>query len=115
MWGPGDTCSAARRSNSIPLKNPEQITNLSNPMLKVAFVVKAWPNPSANNFNISITTENTSDKVDIQVMDMTGKRVHFDTFGGDQTYRYGENLQSGLYFVRVSQAGNSKNLRVIKK
>ena len=78
------------------------------------FEVKSWPNPSNTYFNLSITTVNSTDKVDIQVMDITGKRVHRDTIDYDQSYRFGERLQSGVYFVKISQGVDIKLVRLIK-
>ena len=74
-----------------------------------------WPNPSDNYFNLKLKSNNIVDKVDIQVMDITGKRVHFNTFDSDLSYKFGERLQAGVYFVRITQGEFNKTLRVIKR
>ena len=78
------------------------------------FEVKTWPVPSDNYFNIKVTSGNDSDKVKIQVFDIRNQLVHFNEFSSDEQYQFGENLQSGLYFVRVGQGNNAQVLRVIK-
>ena len=79
------------------------------------FDVNLSPNPSKNHFNLDIQVKNRLDKVDIQVMDVTGKLIHADQFEGDQLYKFGESLQAGIYFVRISQASDTKTIRVIKQ
>ena len=78
------------------------------------FMVKTWPNPTNSSFNLKITTENKMDKVDIYVFDITNKLVHADKFYVSQQYQFGNRLQSGIYFVKLSQGNSTKTIRVIK-
>ncbi len=116
----GNVCSiidntAGRQGNALAkgsdVESKDEF-NKENP--KVDFNVKSWPNPSSNNFNIKVTTNNDLDKVNIQVMDITGKRLQEGVFDWDQSYKFGESLQSGIYFVKIAQASNTKTVRVIK-
>lgn len=79
------------------------------------FDVVSWPNPAKNNFNIRLTTPDDLNSVDIQVLDITGKRVHNGTFNWNDNYQFGDNLNSGVYFVKIVQANNARVLRVIKQ
>lgn len=81
----------------------------------VAFDVKSWPNPTSSTFNINIKTGNNLDKIKISVFDITGKQVHVNTFDWNQVYRFGEQLQSGVYFVKIKQAQHTKTLKLIKQ
>jgi hypothetical protein len=81
----------------------------------IDFDVKTWPNPTSNDFNLRVATDNKLDKVDVQVMDITGKRVHSNTFDSALSYKFGESLQAGVYFVRISQGEYNKTSRVIKQ
>ena len=101
-------CNTSKNASIVSADNPDNHPKIDK------FEAKTWPNPSDGLINISITTPNRLDKVNIQVMDFTGKRVHFDKFDWDQQYKFGENLQSGVYFVRLSQANNTKTIRVVK-
>ncbi len=78
------------------------------------FDVKIWPNPSDNYINVKINSGNDSEKVSIQVFDIRNQRVHSDVFTKDEKYEFGDNLQSGMYFVKIGQANNAKVLKVIK-
>ncbi|NND12279.1 MAG: T9SS type A sorting domain-containing protein [Flavobacteriaceae bacterium] len=81
---------------------------------KVEFAVRSWPNPSQNDFNIRISTDNTVDPIKVQVFDITGKTVHIDSIDSNMNYRFGNELGSGLYFVKVAQGNNVKTLRLMK-
>jgi len=111
---PNSSTSVAARGGVVNKGTDAIVTQVINSELIVDFGAKTWPNPSKNDFNIRITTDNKLDEVNIQVMDITGKQVHLNTFASDQSYKFGSNLQSGVYIVKVSQAENNKTLRVVK-
>jgi hypothetical protein len=48
------------------------------------------------------------------VFDMSNKLVHSGTFSPDQDYTFGDELEAGVYIVKVDQAKNSKTIRLIK-
>ncbi len=76
--------------------------------------VKAWPNPSDTVFNLRLITENQVDVVSILVFDSNNKLVHSSTFRPEAVYQFGNELESGVYIVKVSQAGSNAYTRVIK-
>ncbi|MEO5789323.1 lamin tail domain-containing protein, partial [Gelidibacter sp.] len=76
--------------------------------------VKAWPNPSDTVFNLKLITENQSDIVSIAVFDSNNKLVHTNTFQPEAVYQFGNELESGVYVVKVTQAGSNAYTRVIK-
>ncbi|MGC1631628.1 MAG: T9SS type A sorting domain-containing protein, partial [Gelidibacter sp.] len=76
--------------------------------------LQAWPNPSDTVFNLRLITENQSDIVSIAVFDMNNKLVHTNTFQPEAVYQFGNELQSGVYIVKVTQAGSNAYTRVIK-
>ncbi len=78
------------------------------------FEFKTWPNPTDNYFNLELKTNNRVDKVNIYVFDITNKLIHVDKFDANQQYQFGNKLESGIYFVKLSQANNTKTIRVIK-
>ena len=78
------------------------------------FSVKAWPNPSDSSFNIKLKSINGLDKVDINVFDVTNKLVHSNQFEPNQEYRFGGNLEGGIYFVKLSQADNVQSVKLVK-
>lgn len=78
------------------------------------FNVKTWPIPSSNNFNVRVHGLNASDIVSINVYDINGRLVHKNEFNSRNQYSFGENLQSGIYVVKIAQDSNIKTVRVIK-
>ncbi len=90
------------------------VVDISYDLEETDFEVKTWPNPTDRYFNLELKTTNRIDKVDIYVFDITNKLVHVDKFESNQQYQFGNRLQSGIYFVKLSQANNTKTIRVIK-
>ena len=81
---------------------------------KVDFNVKSWPNPTRDNFNIRINSNISNELVKVQVLNIMGQIVISDSFNSNQDYKFGNKLESGLYFVKVSQGENLKVLRLMK-
>ena len=83
-------------------------------ILTEKFSIKTWPIPSSNNFNVQVLGLNESDIVSINVYDINGRLVHKNEFNSGNQYSFGDNLQSGMYIVKITQASNVKTVRVIK-
>jgi hypothetical protein len=82
----------------------------------VMFDAVAWPNPSANDFNIDITTAGTAN-VSIKVYDMTGRMLENKIMKANdlEAVKIGSQYPSGVYNVIVSQGEEVKTLRVVKR
>lgn len=95
----------------------EQLTKKPNkPEIKNdKFIVNTWPNPTNDSFNLKVNSVNNSDIVVIKVYDINGRLVHNNTFNSDKQYVFGNDLQSGLYVVKIIQVDNFSTFRVIKK
>jgi hypothetical protein len=80
------------------------------------FVVKAYPNPYSETFNLSLTTV-SEDRVGIVVYDMTGRLIERrEVKPSDMTeQQIGDHYPSGVYNVVVTQGEDVKTLRVIKR
>ncbi|WP_233783402.1 MopE-related protein [Flavivirga eckloniae] len=76
--------------------------------------VKSWPNPSNYYFNVKIKTSNTIDKAEIYVFDVNGRQVHYNRFDATKVYQFGEELEGGVYLVKVIQAGKQQSMRLVK-
>jgi hypothetical protein len=79
------------------------------------FTVNTWPNPSNDNFSLKVNSVNNSDIVIINVYDINGRLVHNNSFNSEKQYIFGNDLQSGIYVVKIIQVNNISTLRVIKK
>ena len=80
-----------------------------------SYDVVSWPNPSNNLFNIKMVTPNSIDKVDLKAFDINGRLIHSKIINGNEDYQFGDQLSSGVYFVRLSQAYITKVIKVIKQ
>ena len=76
--------------------------------------VKFWPNPSNGYFNIKLKTNNHSDNVKIQVYDVNSRLLHYNEFAPEDEYRFGRELATGVYIVKIMQAGKIRSVRVVK-
>ena len=64
-------------------------------------------------FNLKFNTDNTVKKA-IYGYDITGRMVHQRNGVTTDTYRFGESLKSGIYFVNLTLGDKAKLFRVIK-
>ena len=81
----------------------------------VGFNVRVWPNPSESNYNIKIATADNLNAADVQVIDITGKLVHNAHINWNENYKFGSDLESGVYFVKITQGNNTQVKKVIKR
>lgn len=79
----------------------------------VSFEVKAYPNPSTNQFTIDLQSP-AADEVLIEVMDLNGRRVFQAKGLPGKKFVFGENFRAGTYFVKVTQGTNVKTEKIIK-
>jgi hypothetical protein len=71
------------------------------------------PNPSPSAFTL-ITNGNSTERINILVVDMTGKVVYKATGSAGQQYRFGEEFASGMYIVRILKGVHIQNIKIIK-
>jgi hypothetical protein len=45
---------------------------------------------------------------------MTNKLVHYKLFGYDEVYKFGKELEGGVYIVKITQGGKVKAVRLVK-
>lgn len=73
------------------------------------------PNPGRGAFMLSIQTDNNSDRIQIKISNMTGRIVAvISNIIGSQVVRIGDNLEAGVYFVTITQGGETIKLKLIK-
>ncbi|WP_282135464.1 MopE-related protein [Seonamhaeicola maritimus] len=76
---------------------------------------KFWPNPSKHNFNIRLNSGKLkNDKALIYVYDITGKLVHKNNFKVDEIYMFGNQLESGLYIIKLELENYQEIIRLVK-
>ena len=111
----GNTCSIDYNGASFRTAASVAVEKDPLPIEISEFSVNAWPNPTKNQFNIKVLSPNLTDKVNIEVFDMRGRAIHKDQFYAGYDYLFGDNLQSGLYFVRIQQGQSLETIKLMKR
>ena len=78
-----------------------------------SLVINAFPNPSAQYFNLTVDSDSDED-INVNVMDLNGRIMFTDKGIYNKGYRFGENFKPGVYFVRVLQGSQMITQKVIK-
>jgi hypothetical protein len=71
-------------------------------------------NPTESFFNLKVTSR-SNETVEIRMFDMLGKIVQQQRSAPVQTYRFGDNVVSGMYIIEVRQAGQIATTKVMKQ
>ena len=72
--------------------------------------LQVMPNPSNGAFTIQVANARGTK---FEIMDATGKRVHTGSLTDTRTVVDMGNAQSGVYFLRVLQSGNTPVMRIV--
>ena len=105
----GAPCAVAPPSDIYTEANDEGVD-----LEGITMEVTSWPNPSDNEFNVKVTSKNTTDVITINVFDMSNKLVHSDEFRPDEVHKFGNRLEGGVYIVKVSQGDKVRTVRLVK-
>jgi hypothetical protein len=83
---------------------------------KASGIVTAYPNPFQDVFKFNMTTT-SSEIVQVKVYDMLGKLMEdFNVAANEMNnLQIGQNYQSGLYNIKVSQGDKAQSIRMIKQ
>ncbi len=76
--------------------------------------VRAIPNPSNNNFTLTIRSNGLKDKITMQAVDMYGRVIEVRNVAAEQTITLGDKYRAGTYFVKFIQGENRKQLKLVK-
>ena len=74
-----------------------------------------YPNPASTYFNIIVNSNDAKEKIVLQVLDQYGRVLEVrNNVSVGSTVRLGDLYRSGLYYVRVIQGKQHKELKLIK-
>ena len=76
--------------------------------------VIAFPNPSATNFTINVKANSAKERITMQVVDMYGRIIETRNVTANSNVRFGEAYRPGIYFVRIMQGKEHKEIKLIK-
>ena len=86
--------------------------------INVGINVQAYPNPFNSTLTVDITT-NKADLVTVDVFDISGRKVlsnQYTAEDGSNSFviKKANELQSGIYFIKVQIAGTEKVIKLVK-
>ncbi|MCC5916398.1 MAG: T9SS type A sorting domain-containing protein [Cryomorphaceae bacterium] len=92
------------------------VLNIGTEEYNIPNTLQIFPNPNEGRFSLRFTQEQVGD-VEIELLDLSGKRVHLEikkNFVGEYNKNYlFENLRSGSYIISVRSQNGVVNRRVI--
>jgi uncharacterized repeat protein (TIGR03803 family) len=78
------------------------------------FDCKVIPNPTSNYFNLQIESA-SNEKIEMNLLDISGRLISKWNTVKDKTFRFGENLKPGVYIVEVKQDEHQQMIKIIKQ
>ncbi|PHR49722.1 MAG: hypothetical protein COA32_00905 [Fluviicola sp.] len=126
---PGGLCSAtegkaqdynaARSNKPSSIFNPGDGTGDPNNSLSKEengnYTVALYPNPSNGLFKIALYHKNPSSNLDMKVIDLNGKIIYSNQIKNGVNYISIDNIDSGIYHVKISDDNFIETLKVIIK
>jgi hypothetical protein len=76
--------------------------------------VKATPNPTNNNFNVYVRSNNLKDKIIMKVVDMYGRIIEVRNVAAGQIIKLGDKYRAVTFFVKFIQGEDHKQLKLVK-
>jgi hypothetical protein len=77
-------------------------------------VCKVLPNPSCQYFNLEIESA-SNEKIEVNLYDISGRFISKLNAVKNQTYKFGNDLQPGMYTVEVKQGPQRKTIKAVKQ
>jgi hypothetical protein len=71
------------------------------------------PNPTETDFTLTLSG-NSNKPVEIRVIDVYGRSVHYERGSVNQSYQFGQRFTSGVYIVEILQGKLVKTLKLVK-
>ena len=75
--------------------------------------VHVFPNPASTKFILTIES-NSNENVEIIIMNSYGKKVYQATGRTNDKYMFGNEFNSGIYFIKVMQGKNIQTVKILK-
>ncbi|HEU4791233.1 MAG TPA: MBG domain-containing protein, partial [Flavobacterium sp.] len=98
------------KKNTTKIAQKASVTTLE----ILQFNITAYPNPSKNYFSLNLTGGST-EKVEIDIFDMQGRKVKHIESANQDSIVFGEELPVGNYIAVVNQGANRKTIKLLKE
>jgi hypothetical protein len=91
-------------------------TQLDTPAPTLLFDIKASPNPTTSYFNVKLESDNISQPISMNVVDVTGKLIEMrKNLVAGQTFQLGAAYRPGMYFVELLQGDRRRIVKLVKQ
>lgn len=94
-------------------KAPTSSRSAEGEMISENFEVRAYPNPSSNEFTFEIESDST-EKLNIKVYDTFGRTIKEIRNTPEKEFIFGYDLPRGIYIVMIQQGLYKKTIRLVK-
>ncbi|MGB4206283.1 MAG: T9SS type A sorting domain-containing protein, partial [Bacteroidales bacterium] len=76
---------------------------------------RVYPNPTTGIFTLELNSVNASGSVNIEIFNMLGERILYTEQQTNSHYQFDlSGNKAGIYFIRVNNAGNIDQKKLIK-
>ena len=99
---------------TVAVAHDQSLTRLMTTAQPHGLQVLAAPNPARKNFQIYVNSDDNSQKIVLEVIDMLGRIVEKRTVAPDSQTRIGDLYKPGNYLVRVVQGKQQASFKLIK-
>jgi hypothetical protein len=112
--------TAVGANSTVVISSNAVITTINKAVKDLVEVVddglqlKAFPNPTTSNFMLSVNSNNRTDRIIMQVINVHGQIIETRTVTNNQTISLGEQYRPGAYYVRIIQGDRQKQAKLIK-
>jgi hypothetical protein len=91
-------------------------TEVDTPAPTLFFNIKASPNPTTFCFNVKLESDNISQPISLNVVDISGKLIEMrKNLVAGQTFQLGVNYKPGMYFVELLQGDRRRIVKLVKQ
>ncbi len=117
----GSTIVVVNNDPTTPAPAPTQLggvekTVIQEEVVATKFNMKAFPNPTTNQFNLQVESDNVKERINIRVFDLSGRTVELLwNITSGQTLKIGSKYRPGMYIVEMIQGNNRKQLKLLKQ
>ena len=80
------------------------------------FGLRVFPNPSSNHFNVQVSSDRTTERIQLRVLDMAGRVIEvFNNVSEGSTLMIGKNYRPGVYVVEMIQGDRRRQVKLVKR
>ncbi|MEI7982717.1 MAG: T9SS type A sorting domain-containing protein, partial [Bacteroidota bacterium] len=117
MWGYIAPSGPYCVNPSIPVVvNEEKIIEATKSVSKEQSSIKIYPNPTTGNFILELPLDIQTEKVQVEVYGIWGKKVLTTTLNGERKHEFSlSDKPTGVYFIRLVSGDKTETLKIIKQ